>query len=167
MRRSLSKHGYQPVKSPAAAAAALDPIEDIASKKIEIPPFQRAPRPPCSDAQTIDRLCLARERCSVPVCVLVHHRSRSIDASRRAPSKLKSAERSAAPDERSPSSYHHRDPERIFPTVTRRQQRCRNSVAVIKLHGGFGDRGADDHRLRELGSRLCGWATSPPVTVPG
>jgi hypothetical protein len=45
MCRSLSKHGYQPVKSPAAAAAALDPIEDIASKKIEIPPFQRAPRP--------------------------------------------------------------------------------------------------------------------------
>jgi len=41
----LSKHGYQPVKSPAAAAAALDPIEDIASKKIEIPPFQRAPQP--------------------------------------------------------------------------------------------------------------------------
>lgn len=123
--------------------------------------------PPSSDAQTIDRLCLARERCSVPVCVLFHHRSRSIDASRRAPSKLKRAERGAAPDETSPSSYHHRDPERIFPTVTRRQQRCRNSVAVIKLHGGFGDRGADDHRLRELGSRLCGWATSPPVKVPG
>lgn len=119
--------------------------------------------PPSSDAQTIDRLCLARERCSVPVCVLFHHRSRS----RRAPSKLKRAERGAAPDETSPSSYHHRDPERIFPTVTRRQQRRRNSVAVIKLHGGFGDRGADDHRLRELGSRLCGWATSPPVTVPG
>jgi hypothetical protein len=33
------------LKSPAAAAAALDPIEDIASKKIEIPPFQRAPQP--------------------------------------------------------------------------------------------------------------------------
>jgi hypothetical protein len=45
MRRSLSKHGYQPVKSPATAAAALDPIEDIASKKIEIPPFRRAPQP--------------------------------------------------------------------------------------------------------------------------
>lgn len=108
-----------------------------------------------------------RARCSVPVCVFLHHRSRSIDASRSTPSKLKTAERGAAPDETSPSSYHHRDPERIFPTVTRRQQRCRNSVAVIKLHGGFGDRGADDHRLRELGSRLCGWATSPPVTVPG
>jgi hypothetical protein len=92
---------------------------------------------------------------------------RSIDASRRASSKLKTAERGAAPDETSPSSYHHRDPERIFPTVTRRQQRCRNSVAVIKLHGGFGDRGANDHRLRELGSRLCRWAPSPPVTVPG
>jgi hypothetical protein len=77
MRRSLSKHGYQPVKSPAAAAAALDPIEDIASKKMEIPPFQRAAQPPSSDAQTIDRHCLARERCSVPVCVLLHHRSRS------------------------------------------------------------------------------------------
>jgi hypothetical protein len=45
MRRSLSKHGYQPVKSPATAANAPDPIEDIASKKIEIPPFQRAPQP--------------------------------------------------------------------------------------------------------------------------
>jgi hypothetical protein len=33
------------LKSPAAAAAALDPIEDIPSRKIEIPPFQRAPQP--------------------------------------------------------------------------------------------------------------------------
>lgn len=104
---------------------------------------------------------------STIACALSPPSLRSIDASRSAPSKLKTAERGAAPDETSPSSYHHRDPERIFPTVTRRQQRCRNSVAVIKLHGGFGDRGADDHRLRELGSRLCGWATSPPVTVPG
>jgi len=41
--------------------------------------------PPSSDAQTIDRLCLARERCSVPVCVFLHHRSRAFSTIARAP----------------------------------------------------------------------------------
>ena len=175
MRRSLSKHGYQPVK--------------ISCRRRCCPRSNRRHRveedgDTAVSAGASARLALTRRRSTALVWrgsgapfrfasfttiarALSPPSLRSIDASRRASSKLKTAERGAAPDETSPSSYHHRDPERIFPTVTRRQQRCRNSVAVIKLHGGFGDRGANDHRLRELGSRLCGWATSPPVTVPG
>jgi hypothetical protein len=58
-----------------------------------------------------------------------------------------------------PQSYRHREHRFFLRTVVRRQQSCRNSVAVIVSYAFSGTGGTNDHRLRQLGSWLRGRAT--------
>jgi hypothetical protein len=106
-----------------------------------------------------------RERCSAPVCVFLHRRSRSLGASRSAPSKPRVREK-RPPLTRRIDKVTTAEIAAIFSDCDLTATALPEFGRGYQVEWRLGDRGANDHRLRELGSRLCGWATWPPVPVP-